>query len=175
MEFILFLAKHYNSNLYGTFMHNCESERVEKQAKTKTVSIWTDVYVESTYKSFLNIFYNPNNNVPGHMIVPSFAMYKLRFWEEYFLKWNLQQDTTKIYIDYNKNIYAKTQSSFFLYDKIQSQINYDINKHKMEDLISVLKDVYLKAKDNEIFNEFSEMTKFYLSNLQESKQQKEDN
>lgn len=81
MELLLFLAFHYNSCLYGNFMYNCENERLEKKAKVKTCSIWTDV--NKNYKSFLNSNYNPQE-----FIVPDTSPYKMRFWEELFFRWN---------------------------------------------------------------------------------------
>jgi hypothetical protein len=50
----------------------------------KTVSIWTDVL--EMKDQFKNTFYN--FEATNKTLFPNFAMYKLRFWEEYFLKYN---------------------------------------------------------------------------------------
>ncbi len=82
MEFLLFLAHHYNSCLYGTFMYNNEMERTERYTKNKTISIWSDVF--QSIKQFINPYYQPCERI----LIPNFLPYKLRFWEEYFLKHN---------------------------------------------------------------------------------------
>jgi hypothetical protein len=81
MELLLFIAFHHNSCLYGNFMYNCEYERLEKKASLKTCSIWTDVF--NNEKSFLNNNYNPQE-----FIIPDCSPYKIRFWEEFFFRWN---------------------------------------------------------------------------------------
>jgi hypothetical protein len=81
MDLLLFIAFHYNSCLYGNFMYNCEYERIEKKAYSKTCSIWTDVL--NNEKFFLNNNYNPQE-----FIMPDYSPYKIRFWEEFFFRWN---------------------------------------------------------------------------------------
>ena len=50
--------------------------------KSKTVSIWTDVL------SHKELFINKNYKVENTILTPSCVLYKLRFWEDYFLRWN---------------------------------------------------------------------------------------
>lgn len=50
----------------------------------KTVSIWTDVL--ENIELYKNIFYSKDDS--NKILFPNFALYKLRFWEEYFLKFN---------------------------------------------------------------------------------------
>jgi hypothetical protein len=59
-------------------------ERIEKNAKMKTVSIWSDVY--DNIDLYRNSFYSGENSL--RTLYPNFSLYKLRLWEEYFLKYN---------------------------------------------------------------------------------------
>ena len=55
-DLLLFLAKYYSTNLYGTFMFNSEKERVERDAKNNTTSVWSDVMKNAS--KFKNVYYN---------------------------------------------------------------------------------------------------------------------
>jgi len=83
MDFLLFIASHILSCLYGTFLYNSEFEREENNTKTNTRSIWTDVYLNGVNK-YLNPYYVESS----HVLRPSYGLNKMRFWEEYFLKWS---------------------------------------------------------------------------------------
>lgn len=158
MEFILFIASQCNSNLYGTFLYNCQQERVEKESKNKTVSIWTDVYLN------LQLYKNPFYQMQPYILTPNYSPYKLRFWEEFFLKWNNTVELNKIYLDHSKNAYVKTSHNYFVYHKLQDNLNVDSMNNKMNELVQVLIDVYNKTAKTSIFEQFNETTKFYLSN-----------
>lgn len=97
MEFLLYLAFHYNSCLYGTFMYNCESERFEKKAKQKTTSIWTDML--KNLNRYINNRYNP-----VEIIFPNSSPYKMRFWEEFFFRYNTS-------VEKNYNLYGNNANS----------------------------------------------------------------
>ena len=60
-------------------------ERNDRNAKMKTVSIWSDVL--ENLELYRNSFYCKEQN--SRVLFPNFSLYKLRFWEEYFLKYNL--------------------------------------------------------------------------------------
>jgi len=62
-------------------MYNCESERIDKKAKLKTTSIWTDML--NHQKRYLNSRY-----APVEFIMPNSSPYKMRFWEEFFFRFN---------------------------------------------------------------------------------------
>lgn len=84
-DLLLFIAYHVNSNLYGTFLLNTEKERVNSFIKFKTVSIWTDIIANK--QRFINPNYNEDISAKT-ILTPSCAFYKLRLWEEHFLRWN---------------------------------------------------------------------------------------
>ncbi len=144
-------------------------ERFEKEAKTKTVSIWTDLY--GNIDKFRNPFYKGGNAYS--MLTPNCAPYKMRFWEEYFLKWNNSVEDTKILLDEegkgssptSNNMIVKSALGFYQVNKLQSNFKEEVTGNKVNDILRVLVDVYEKTKNDKIFEELDETTKFYLSNL----------
>lgn len=66
-------------------MFNCESERNEKKARLKTTSIWTDVLKHQN--RYLNSRY-----APVEFILPNSSPYKMRFWEEFFFRFNTSME-----------------------------------------------------------------------------------
>jgi hypothetical protein len=144
--------------LYGTFLYNCESERLVNDAKNKTVSIWTDV-INDIHK-FKNHFYEKQNII----LNPNYSIHKLRFWEEFFLKYNTTCISPKIYIDFEKNIYVKSSMNYFICNKIQDNLNLENMQNELKELYEVLRDVNNKTSNKEIYHEFTVRTKFYLNN-----------
>jgi len=55
--------------------------------KLKTVSIWTDINLNKS--NFINKYYDDNKS-KSCILTPSCEIYKMRFWEEYFFKFNPQ-------------------------------------------------------------------------------------
>ena len=159
LDLLLFIASHINSNLYGTFLFNSENERCSQDAKNKTVSIWTDVM--QNLEKFANPFYKPQN----YVLNPNYATYKLRFWEEYFLKWNNSIDIGKICLDESKNIFFKSPLNFFTYNKIQDGLNGNQNESKVKELEEALIEVFNKSKNTEVFEELNESTRILMENL----------
>ena len=86
MDFLLFIANNINNGLYGTFLYNHEHERDVQEARTKTVSIWTDVLLNMD--KYKNPFYN-TKTAKEYFFIPSFSSHKIRLWEEFFLQ-NIQ-------------------------------------------------------------------------------------
>ena len=81
-DFLLFIAKHYNVNLFGTFMFNNEKERKEKNAKVKTASIWT--YLLNNKEIYMNQLYNAQNT--KKILTPNYAYYSYKLWTSYFMR-----------------------------------------------------------------------------------------
>lgn len=129
MELLLFLADHLNSNLYGTFMYNSEYERQEREAKTKTLSIWTDVL--ENVEAFRNPFYEDGKVKVLH---PNYAPYSLRFWEELFLKFNNYIDNQTLYIDQVDNILVESREKFFEHLQLNHVEEVEMYKGRIEDM-----------------------------------------
>ena len=81
-DFLLFIAKNYNVNLFGTFMYNNEKERTEKKAKEITPSIWT--YLLNNKEIYMNPLYNAQNT--KKILVPNYAYYSYKLWTSYFMR-----------------------------------------------------------------------------------------
>jgi len=131
MEFLLYLAFHYNSCLYGTFMYNCESERFEKKAKSKTTSVWTDMLRN------INKYIN-NRYAPIEVIIPNSSPYKMRFWEEFFFKFNTSIERNIGFgVKNNNSVFGNSSSSVLFksgVSKNENETNSIGNKNDIFDI-----------------------------------------
>ena len=82
VDYLLFIAKNYNVNLFGTFMFNNEEERVKNKAKETTPSVWT--YLLNNKEAYANPLYSPNNT--KKIITPNYAYYSYKLWTTYFMR-----------------------------------------------------------------------------------------
>ena len=57
-SFLIKLAQHTFSSLFGTFLFNCERDRQTNFTHTQTFSVWS--LLDSNKKEFLNSFYKPD-------------------------------------------------------------------------------------------------------------------
>ncbi|GAM19372.1 hypothetical protein SAMD00019534_025470 [Acytostelium subglobosum LB1] len=81
-----FIAEHLFSCKYGTFLYNCEKERAEKHAKTKTVSIWTDV--NRNIERFTNPFYQTQQD--GVVLRPNLNLRSMEVWKALYMRSDTQ-------------------------------------------------------------------------------------
>ena len=88
-EFLLFIAKYYNTNLFGTFLFDNEKQREEKHAKTTTASIWTYLLGEhfENKEKYLNRLYDKEKVTK--ILTPHYAYYDYVLWTDYFLRNNI--------------------------------------------------------------------------------------
>jgi hypothetical protein len=82
VDYLLFIAKNYNVNLFGTFMFNNEEERVKNKAKETTPSVWT--YLLNNKETYTNPLYSPNKT--KKIITPNYAYYSYKLWTTYFMR-----------------------------------------------------------------------------------------
>ena len=83
-EFLLFIADHFQSSLFGNFLGNSEKERrIDFQVQELTQSIWsyTDEYKER--------FTNPSYEAYCNPIWPNTSMHRIKLWERYWLRWDM--------------------------------------------------------------------------------------
>ncbi len=146
-DLLLFLAKKYNTNLYGTFMFDSEKERFEKNAKNKTLSVWSDVFMNiSKYK---NVFYDPYSS---KILFPNYCYYKIKLWKEFFLENNIYVDKENFHIsDLDTGITFTNYLMFFDYIKKRDVANFMNQQVKYEEMFKVVRDVVEKIKDNNDF------------------------
>ena len=84
-EYLLFIAKNYNVNIFGTFLFDNEKERNAKKAQINTASIWTYLLgIEENKAKYANPSFKKDNAT--RILKPNYALYKYKLWKEYFLK-----------------------------------------------------------------------------------------
>ncbi|XP_072127110.1 myotubularin-related protein 1b isoform X5 [Mobula birostris] len=81
--FLLTILDHLYSCLFGTFLYNCEQQRVKEEVQTKTVSLWS--YINSQLEEFTNPFYV---NYENHVLYPVTSLRHLELWVNYYVRWN---------------------------------------------------------------------------------------
>ena len=143
-NFLLFFAKNYNLNLYGTFMFNNDKHRKNKKAKEKTVSVWTEIY--KNYEPYLNIYYSPNS---VKILKPNFAYYNIKIWTAFFMENNPFLRNEKIFLNEDKDVYFNSLNEFFIYEKEEDKKKLKEKDDKYEELLKLTSDLYNKIKDNE--------------------------
>ena len=74
-------------------MFNSEKERVERDAKNNTTSVWSDVMKNAS--KFKNVYYNGEN--PVRILSPNYAPYNLHFWSDFFMQYNIYLENNKFY------------------------------------------------------------------------------
>ncbi|KAJ8028352.1 Myotubularin-related protein 2 [Holothuria leucospilota] len=83
-HFLITILDHLYSCLFGTFLFNCERERVREQVKVKTVSLWS--HINSNRDEFINPMFASYPH--QHVIFPVASMRRIEFWAGYYLRWN---------------------------------------------------------------------------------------
>ena len=161
-KFLLFLAKTYNLNLYGTFMFNNEKERVERNAKENTASVWTEIFKD--LKPYLNIYYDANS---VKILEPNYSYYNLKLWTSLFMENNIYLENKHFYIsDMDKNISFKSKQEFFAYKKKEDENKFMNYQLKYEELLKVAADAYFVIKDNSpIFDKLNDESKRVIEEL----------
>lgn len=84
---LILLFEHSYSSQFGTFLGNCEAERVSLKLAQNTASLWSFLNRPDILQSYLNPMYDPNNRV----IWPSVAPMSLSLWSELYLRWVIDQ------------------------------------------------------------------------------------
>ena len=160
---MIFLAKYYSTNLYGTFMFNSEKERVERDAKNNTTSVWSDVMKNAS--KFKNVYYNGEN--PVKILSPNYAPYNLHFWSDFFMQYNIYLENNKFYpSDIDRSMVFTNNRMFFDFHKRNDILRYMNLELKLENLLKVMYDVYLKTRGKEeVLAKMSEKTRKFLENI----------
>ncbi|XP_063102594.1 myotubularin-related protein 1 isoform X3 [Cavia porcellus] len=81
--FLITILDHLYSCLFGTFLCNCEQERVKEDLSSKTVSLWS--YINSQLDEFSNPFFV---NYENHVLYPVASVSHLELWVSYYVRWN---------------------------------------------------------------------------------------
>ena len=79
-KFLIFLMDCMNDCKYGTFLYNCERQRVSASLHVRTESVWDTVL--NNRDRFVNPMYRP---FPHHLKA-SESFRKIQLWDEYYLR-----------------------------------------------------------------------------------------
>lgn len=75
-RFLLILHDHVSSCQYGTFIGNCEKDRIDLKLTEKTFSLWG--FMANHMNEYLNPLYKPGE--VDDIIVPNLAPQCIKFW-----------------------------------------------------------------------------------------------
>ena len=161
-KLLLFLAKNYSINLYGTFLYNNEKERKEQNAKFETASVWTEIFCD--LKPYLNIYYDPNS---VKILEPNYSYYNLKLWTTLFMENNIYLENKHFFVsDTDKSISFKSKQEFFAYKKKEDENKFINNQTKYDELLKVTAEIYYLNKDNkELFDNLSKESKKLIEEL----------
>eukprot|EP00062_Callorhinchus_milii_P001065 gi/632935768/ref/XP_007891237.1/ PREDICTED: myotubularin-related protein 1 isoform X2 [Callorhinchus milii] len=81
--FLMTILDHLYSCLFGTFLYNCEQQRLNEEVQKKTNSLWS--YINSQLEEFTNPFYV---NYENHVLYPVASLRHLELWVSYYVRWN---------------------------------------------------------------------------------------
>ncbi|XP_068389078.1 myotubularin-related protein 1 isoform X1 [Eschrichtius robustus] len=81
--FLITILDHLYSCLFGTFLCNCEQQRLKEDVYTKTVSLWS--YINSQLDEFSNPFFV---NYENHVLYPVTSLSHLELWVNCYVRWN---------------------------------------------------------------------------------------
>nr|XP_053647758.1 myotubularin-related protein 2-like isoform X2 [Cherax quadricarinatus] len=105
-DLLITLLNHLYSCLFGTFLYNSERERMEKEVKTKTVSLWS--LILSNQSDFENPLYNPATR--HHVLFPLTSMRHLCLWDKYYCRWNpSMRQQEPVHIRFKELLHVKGQ------------------------------------------------------------------
>ncbi|XP_074104734.1 myotubularin-related protein 9 [Cotesia typhae] len=80
-DMLIELFKHAYFSGYGTFLGDCESDRVSLRLAERTTSIWTYINRSESLEKWMNPLYEPNLGI----IWPSVAPISINLWKELYL------------------------------------------------------------------------------------------
>jgi hypothetical protein len=91
-DFLIFIVDELYSCKFGTFLYNCERERVEYGLHEKCVSLWSEILTKK------QMFINPlfENKVIEKPRIPATSYFQLQIWKDYFCRHTSWLENTKI-------------------------------------------------------------------------------
>ena len=178
MKFLLFIANSINSGLYGTFLYDCDKDREKYNAKNKTMSCWTEILNNINF--YKNQFYEEKSR-RIYFFTPSFAMSRIRLWDEYFLPFtqinlNISYDSyiNRFQGNFYFNIFGQMKQKSRIISNVQYMIKEKENEEKIKEnfikeinkLKSAISELTIKNNMNkEFFEGLSKDTKNIISNI----------
>lgn len=112
-DFLIFLADHSYSCLFGNFLGNSHKERHEElKVNERTLSIWDYIF------SYKENFTNPNFSPCSTPIWPSTSISSMKVWKRFWLRWDISShplDETEGVI---KDDFGEKVSSYSFYQAL---------------------------------------------------------
>ena len=160
-QFLLFLAKVHNLNLYGTFMFNNDKERKAMKAKETTVSVWTEIY--KNYEPYLNTFYSSDS---VKILEPNYAYYNIKLWTSFFMENNIYLRNERFFVKEDSEVYFSNVNDFYIYEKEADKKIMKEKDNEYKDLLGLASGLYDKIKDNEeLLNSLDDKSKLLLEKI----------
>lgn len=89
--FLRRLVYHVYSCQYGTFLYNCEREKIEMDVQNKTRSVWD--YFQSRKDKFINKSYSPKSNDDDNWIQPN--LNDVKWWYQLYGRKDFEMNRSK--------------------------------------------------------------------------------
>ncbi|KAH9519849.1 Myotubularin- protein 2 [Bulinus truncatus] len=83
-HFLITILDHLYSCLFGTFLYNCERERVKERVQELTVSLWS--FINCQLEEFTNPLYVAH--IHQHVLFPVASVRRMEVWTGYYCRWN---------------------------------------------------------------------------------------
>ena len=143
-------------------MFNNDKERKERNAKTETASVWTEIF--SDLQPYLNVYYDPKS---AKILEPNYSYYNIKLWTALFMENNIYLENKHFSVnDAEKNITFKSKQEFFAYKKKEDENKYMNYQLKYDELFKAMAESYYFIKDEKnIFDNLSLESKNLINSL----------
>lgn len=95
-RFLTLLLEHVYSCQFGTFIGNCEKERLDLKLAETTFSLWD--YIQYKINDYINPLYKPNSIYSNQVLRPDTRPQMLKYWKALYNRFELNLNS-------NENIY----------------------------------------------------------------------
>ncbi|XP_046852350.1 myotubularin-related protein 2-like [Xenia sp. Carnegie-2017] len=117
-HFLITILDHLHSCLFGTFMFNSDSQRVDKDVRGKTESLWS--YINSEKESYLNPLFAVY--LHNHVLFPVASLRRLELWTSYYIRWNPRMQPQESEEQRNRELFQLTHQLRVKCDELQRDI-----------------------------------------------------
>ncbi|CAL1545949.1 unnamed protein product [Lymnaea stagnalis] len=83
-HFLITILDHLYSCLFGTFLYNCERERIKERVPELTVSLWS--FINCQQEEFTNPLYVAH--IHNNVLFPVASVRRMEVWTGYYCRWN---------------------------------------------------------------------------------------
>ena len=127
----------------------------------KALSIWSDLFRDND--KYKNLYYDSDNIYIK--INPNYSFSALEFWDEYFCQNCRFIENKSFFLNQEEKISFESPLEFFDYIKEEEVKKEEKQKLDMKMIKDFLYDIYLKCKNDDIFQSFDEDSKKQINFL----------